>query len=97
MKRHIKTIIKLFTVIVIAAIVFYFWKLAPVKVQTFEVKSSPMMPLQSSSIPLPKRFAMNAMPGCGGSISLLTATHRSIMAKRFQAKVYALPLCLISR
>jgi RND family efflux transporter MFP subunit len=42
MKRHIKTIIKLFAVIVIAAIAFYFWKLAPVKVQTFEVKSSPI-------------------------------------------------------
>ena len=40
MKRHLKTIIKLFTVIIIAAIAFYFWKLAPVKVQTFEVKSS---------------------------------------------------------
>ena len=40
MKRHLKTLIKLFTVIVIAAIAFYFWKLAPVKVQTFEVKSS---------------------------------------------------------
>ena len=40
MKRHLKTIIKLFTVIIIVAIAFYFWKLAPVKVQTFEVKSS---------------------------------------------------------
>ena len=40
MKRHLKTIIKLFTVIIIAAIAFYFWKLVPVKVQTFEVKSS---------------------------------------------------------
>ena len=40
MKRYIKTIIKLLFVIVIAGIVFYFWKLAPVKVQTFEVKSS---------------------------------------------------------
>ena len=40
MKRYIKTIIKLLFVIVIAGIIFYFWKLAPVKVQTFEVKSS---------------------------------------------------------
>ena len=37
-----KTIIKFITVTVIAAIAFYFWKLAPVKVQTFEVKSSPI-------------------------------------------------------
>ena len=42
MKRHVKTIIKLFAVIVIAAIALYFWKLAPVEVQTFEVKSSPI-------------------------------------------------------
>ena len=42
MKRHMKTIIKLFAVIVITAIAFYFWKLAPVKVQTLEVKSSPI-------------------------------------------------------
>ena len=42
MKRHVKTIVKLFAVIIIAAIAFYFWKLAPVKVQTFEVTSSPL-------------------------------------------------------
>ena len=42
MKCYIKTVIKLFVIIVIAAIAFYFWKLAPVKVQTFEVKSSPI-------------------------------------------------------
>jgi len=43
MKRHIKTLIKLFAVIIIAAIAFYFWKLAPVSVPTFEVKSSPIV------------------------------------------------------
>ena len=42
MKRHVKTIVKLFAVIIIAAIAFYFWKLAPVKVQAFEVTSSPL-------------------------------------------------------
>ena len=40
MKRHLKTIIKAATILLIAGIAFYFWKLAPVKVQTFEVKSS---------------------------------------------------------
>ena len=42
MKRHMKTIIKLLAVIAAAAIALFFWKLSPVKVQTFEVKSSPI-------------------------------------------------------
>ena len=42
MKRHFKTIVKAAIVLLIAGIVFYFWKLAPVKVQTFEVKYSPI-------------------------------------------------------
>ncbi len=42
MKRHTKTIIKAAIILFIAAIAFYFWKLAPVKVPVFEVKSSPI-------------------------------------------------------
>ncbi len=43
MNRHIKTIIKAAVILIIAGIVFYFWKLAPVSVPTFEVKSSPIV------------------------------------------------------
>ncbi len=43
MNRHIKTIIKAAVVLIIAGIAFYFWKLAPVSVPTFEVKSSPIV------------------------------------------------------
>ena len=43
MKRHLKTIIQAATILLIAGIAFYFWKLAPVSVPTFEVKSSPIV------------------------------------------------------
>ena len=37
MKRHFKTIVKAAIVLLIAGIVFYFWKLAPVSVPTEKV------------------------------------------------------------
>lgn len=40
MKRYIKTIIKVAIILFIAGTLFYFWKLAPVKVPTYEVKVS---------------------------------------------------------
>ena len=43
MKRHIKTIIKAAVILIIAGIAFYFWKVAPVQVPVFEVKSSPIV------------------------------------------------------
>ena len=42
MKRQLKTIVKTAIILFIAGIIFYFWKLAPVSVPTFEVKTSPI-------------------------------------------------------
>ena len=44
MKRYLKTTVKAVIVLLIAGIAFYFWKLAPVSVPTFEVKSSVIVP-----------------------------------------------------
>ena len=44
MKRHLKDIVKAAIILIIAGIAFYFWKLAPVKVPLFEVKSSAIVP-----------------------------------------------------
>ena len=43
MKRHLKTIIKAAAILIFAGIAFYFLRLAPVSVPTFEVKSSPIV------------------------------------------------------
>ena len=43
MKRHFKTIVKAAIVLLIAGTAYYFWKLAPVSVPTFEVKSSSLV------------------------------------------------------
>ena len=42
MKLHIKTIIKAAVILFAAGTVYYFWKVAPVSVPVFEVKSSPV-------------------------------------------------------
>ena len=73
MKRHIKTIIKLFAVIVIAAIAFYFWKLAPVKVQTFEVKSSPVQQTVFGTGTLEGKTRLAISPRATGAICKLYA------------------------
>ena len=73
MKRHIKTIIKLFAVIVIAAIAFYFWKLAPVKVQTFEVKSSPIQQTVFGTGTLEGKTRLGISPRETGAICKLYA------------------------
>ena len=44
MKRHLKDIVKAAIILIIAGIAFYFWKLAPVRVPLFEVKSSAIVP-----------------------------------------------------
>ena len=42
MKRQLKNIVKTAIILFIAGIAFYFWKLAPVNVPLFEVKTSPI-------------------------------------------------------
>ena len=73
MKRHIKTIIKLFAVIVIAAIAFYFWKLAPVSVPTFEVKSSPIVQTVFGTGTLEGKTRLAVSPRETGAIQKLYA------------------------
>ena len=73
MKRHIKTIIKLFAVIVIAAIAFYFWKLAPVSVPTFEVKSSSLVQTVFGTGTLEGKTRLAVSPRETGAIQKLYA------------------------
>ena len=79
MKRYIKTIIKLLFVIVIAGIIFYFWKLAPVKVQTFEVKSSAIQQTVFGTGTLESKTRLAISPRETGAIRKLYADQGDVV------------------
>ena len=79
MKRYIKTIIKLLFVIVIAGIIFYFWKLAPVKVQTFGVKSSAIQQTVFGTGTLESKTRLAISPRETGAIRKLYADQGDVV------------------
>ena len=73
MKRHFKTIVKAAIVLLIAGIVFYFWKLAPVSVPTFEVKSSSLVQTVFGTGTLEGKTRLAVSPRETGAIQKLYA------------------------
>lgn len=73
MKRHIKTIIKASVIIITAAVAFYFWKLSPVKVRTFEVTSSPIQQTVFGTGTLEAKTRLAVSPRETGAIRRLYA------------------------
>ena len=73
MKRHLKTVIKAGVILIIAGIVFYFWKLAPVSVPTFEVKSSAIEPTVFGTGTLEGKTRLAISPRETGAIRKLYA------------------------
>ena len=73
MKRHIKNIIKVLIIIVVAGITFYFWKLAPVKVPTLEVKSSLLQQTVFGTGTLESKIRLAVSPRATGAIRKLYA------------------------
>ena len=71
MKRYIKTIVKAAVCIVIAGTVFYFLKLAPVKVPVFEVKSSPVQQTVFGTGTLESKTRLSISPRATGAIRKL--------------------------
>jgi len=73
MKPHFKTIIKGIIILIIAGIAFYFWKLAPVKVPLFEVKTSPLQQTVFGTGTLEGKIRLAVSPTETGTIRKLYA------------------------
>ena len=73
MKRHLKTVIKAIILLLIAGIAFYFWKLAPVNVPVFHVKSSAIEPTVFGTGTLEGKTRLAISPRETGAIRKLYA------------------------
>ncbi len=73
MKRHMKTIIKTAVFVIVTGTGLYFWKLAPVSVPTFEVKSSPIVQTVFGTGTLEGKNRLSITPRETGAIRKLYA------------------------
>ena len=79
MKRHTQTVVKILVTAFAAAVFFYFWKLAPVKVQTVEVKSSPIQESVFGTGTLEAKNRLSVSPRSTGMIRRLYADQGDVV------------------
>ncbi|MBR1967754.1 MAG: efflux RND transporter periplasmic adaptor subunit [Lentisphaeria bacterium] len=79
MKKHIKIIVKTIIFVFVIGCGFYFWKLAPVKVKTFEVKQSLIQQTIFGTGTLEAKIRLAVSPRATGTIHKLYADQGDIV------------------